>query len=86
MVAMIIIIIIIIITNYKQASLSNMELKTNMSRNHHQRHFLRKIERNLFNKCVESFLFLRIAVDSTLMCPIRAIASQSANTTKETMK
>jgi hypothetical protein len=32
------------------------------------------------------FLFLGRAVDSTLLCPISAIASQSANPTTDTLK
>jgi hypothetical protein len=32
------------------------------------------------------FLFLGQAVDSTLLCPISAIASQSANPTEETLE
>ena len=43
-------------------------------------------EKKFIQKVCGKFLFYGRAVDSTLLCPISAIASQSANPTTETMK
>ena len=61
-----------------------MGTKNNMPRNNPKHQCSTKRKRNLFNKCAD--FFLGRAVDSTLIFPISAITSQSANPTKETMK
>ena len=43
-------------------------------------------EKKFIQKVCGKFLFLGRAVDSTLLCPISAIASQSSKPTKDTMK
>ena len=47
---------------------------------------LNKKGKRFIQQVCGKFLFLGRAVDSTLLCPISAIASQSANPTEETMK
>jgi hypothetical protein len=47
---------------------------------------LDKKDKKFIQKVCGKFLFLARAVDSTLLCPISAIASQSANPTTDTMK
>ena len=46
---------------------------------------LDKTEKKFIQKVCGKFLFLGRAVDSTLLCPISAIASQSSKPTKDTM-
>ena len=40
----------------------------------------------MYTTSLHKFLFLGQAVDSTLLCPISAIASQSANPTEDTLE
>jgi hypothetical protein len=47
---------------------------------------LDKKDKKFIQKVCGKFLFLARAVDSTLLCPISAIASQSAKPTTDTMK
>ena len=42
--------------------------------------------KNFIQQVCGKFLFLGRAVDSTFLCPISAIASQSANPTEDTMR
>ena len=72
--------------NPTQASLSSMGTKINMPCNHNQHHVFDKKGVKLSPQVCGNVLFLVRAVDSTLMCPISAIASQSANQTKEIIK
>ena len=44
------------------------------------------LEKNKYPTSLWKFLFLGIAIDSTLLCPISDIASQSATPNKETMR
>ena len=56
-----------------------------MQRNHPQRHCLKKGKINIFNRSGGEIFVVR-DVDSTLLCQISAIASQSVNPTEETMR
>ena len=72
-------------TSHTQAHLSYMVPKNNMQSNHPQCQCLTK-GKEIYSKGLRKFLFLDRAVNSTLLCPSSAIASQSANPTKETMR
>ena len=62
-----------------------MEQRSNMPRQHQHHLSWTKRENVSSNKCVEIFLFYGQAVDSTVLTPISAIASQQAQPTEETM-
>ena len=47
---------------------------------------LDKKGKRLIQKVCGKFLFLGRAVDSTLLCPVSAIASQSSNPTEDTLE
>ena len=64
----------------------DMEPRNNMQRMRQRQPKLNKKGKKFIQQVCGKFLFLGRAVDSTLLCPISAIASQAAEPTEDTLR